>query len=84
MICLLIQFLDHGLAKIPLLNVLWAQVDDKKNVVVSMLVPGKGKWALRHVHGELPVGEESLGAAEEWTKALTNAAYVGELHLRIQ
>lgn len=74
----------HDSAKIPLLNILWAQVDDKKNVVVSLLAPGKGKWALRHAQGELPSTEETLGPAEEWTKSLMDVAYAGKPSLRVR
>jgi hypothetical protein len=61
------------------LNVLWAHVDKGNTVVVSVLVPHKTKWALKHVHGELLAGEENVVAAEKWTVSLVDLAYAGQL-----
>lgn len=67
----------HRLAKIPLLNILWAGIDDKKNVIVSLLDATKGKWVLRDVQGPLQPKDDTFAAAEEWTKSLMNVAYAG-------
>jgi hypothetical protein len=65
------------LFRVPLLNVLWATVNDGKKVTISILIPAGERLALKNLDGEIASDAETVKATEEWITGLMSRAYSG-------
>ncbi|PVF95594.1 hypothetical protein CPB86DRAFT_863699 [Serendipita vermifera] len=73
------RLVNHGenLIRVPLLNVLWARLDDDKKVTVTILAPAGEKLVLKNLEGEISSEAEAVKSAKEWITGLMNHAYTG-------
>ncbi|CAG7846122.1 Sphingoid long chain base kinase 4 {ECO:0000250/UniProtKB:Q12246} Short=LCB kinase 4 {ECO:0000250/UniProtKB:Q12246}; {ECO:0000250/UniProtKB:Q12246}; AltName: Full=Sphinganine kinase 4 {ECO:0000305} [Serendipita indica DSM 11827] len=80
---------SKSFSKVPLINILWVELNDEDQVVVTTLAPTSGKLALHPVVAELrkskaktqkekdKEAEEIRQEAQRWADKLLDAAYKG-------
>ncbi|KAG8755282.1 sphinganine kinase lcb4 [Serendipita sp. 396] len=80
---------NSSFSRVPLLNVLWAEVDNNGTIIITTLAPSSGKLVFHPIEVELrkpkakakKEGEKEaktiLNEAQNWTETLLAAAYKG-------